>query len=145
MYTKKIRALAFFGSVMLVGCAVRRYQPAPIVPSDYASKFELRSLSDPGLQTYVEKNLGHAATPLPIKTWNLGMLSLAALYFNPTLDAARARVAEAEAASMTAGARPNPTLSITPGIPSPYLFNLDLAVPIETAGSADIGSSPLDI
>jgi outer membrane protein TolC len=119
---------------MLVGCAVRRYQPAPIVPSDYALKFELRSLTEPGLQTYVEKNLGHPVTPSPLKTWDLGTLSLAALYFNPTLDAARARVSEAEAASMTAGARPNPTLSITPGIPSPYLFNLDLAVPIETAG-----------
>ena len=35
---------------------------------------------------------------------------------------------------MTAGARPNPTLSIAPGIPSPYLFNLNLAVLIETAG-----------
>ena len=134
MCTKKIRVLALVGTVMLVGCAVRRYQPAPIVPSDYVSKFALRSLSDPGLQTYVEKNLGHPPHSRPFETWDLGTLSLAALYFNPTLDAARARVAETEAASITAGARPNPTLSITPGIPSPYLFNLDLAVPIETAG-----------
>jgi outer membrane protein TolC len=50
------------------------------------------------------------------------------------METARARLAEAEAATMTAGARPNPTLSIAPGIPSPYLFNLDVALPIETAG-----------
>jgi len=48
--------------------------------------------------------------------------------------AARARVAEAEAATVTAGARPNPNFSIAPGVPSPYLLALDLAVPIETAG-----------
>jgi outer membrane protein TolC len=56
------------------------------------------------------------------------------LYFNPSLDAARARVEEAQAAVVTAGARPNPSLSVAPGIPSPYLLTLDFAVPIETAG-----------
>src|ERR1700728_4843261 len=35
---------------------------------------------------------------------------------------------------MTAGARPNPTLSVSPGIPSPYLLTLDLSFPLETAG-----------
>jgi hypothetical protein len=59
---------------------------------------------------------------------------MAALYFSPTLDAARARVAEAEAAIVSAGARPNPSLGISPGIRSPYLFSLEFAVPIETAG-----------
>ena len=43
-------------------------------------------------------------------------------------------MAAAEAAITTAGARPNPTLSVTPGVPSPYLFGLDIGVPIETAG-----------
>jgi outer membrane protein TolC len=82
---------------------------------------------------FEEKNLNQPA-PWPPKTWNLQTLSIAALYFNPTLDLARARVARADAAVVTAGARPNPTLGISPGIPSPYLFTLDFAVPIETAG-----------
>jgi cobalt-zinc-cadmium efflux system outer membrane protein len=43
-------------------------------------------------------------------------------------------VEAAQAAIVTAGARPNPSLSVTPGFPSPYLFNLDFSVPIETAG-----------
>ena len=34
----------------------------------------------------------------------------------------------------TAGARPNPTLGFSPGVPSPYLVSLDLAFPMETAG-----------
>jgi outer membrane protein TolC len=86
------------------------------------------------LQAFIEENIGHPVAPWPPKTWDLGTLSLAALYFNPSLEAARAHVAESEAAIVTAGARPNPSLSITPGIPSPYLFNLDFAIPIETAG-----------
>jgi outer membrane protein TolC len=86
------------------------------------------------LQAFIQQNLGHRVAPWPHKTWDLETLSLAALYFNPTLESARARVAQAQAAVVTAGARPNPSLSVAPGIPSPYLFNLDFAVPIETAG-----------
>jgi outer membrane protein TolC len=64
----------------------------------------------------------------------LQSLSVAALYFNPTLDLARARLARADAAMVTAGSRPNPTLGIAPGVPSPYLLTLDFSFPIETAG-----------
>jgi cobalt-zinc-cadmium efflux system outer membrane protein len=129
------RSLVFFflGTWVLTGCAARRYRPAPIVPTESASRLESRNLGDSGLQVFLEANLGHPVAPWPPKTWGLGMLSLAALYFDPTLETARARVAEAQAAVVTAGARPNPSLSVAPGIPSSYLFNLDFAVPIETA------------
>jgi outer membrane protein TolC len=116
------------------GCTVRRYQAVSIVPGESASRLEARNFADPELRAYVEKNLGHSVTPWPPKTWELRTLSLAALYFHPAMEAARARLAEAEAAAVTAGARPNPTLSIAPGVPSPWLMNLDFAVPIETAG-----------
>jgi outer membrane protein TolC len=82
----------------------------------------------------MEQNLGHSVSPWPPATWDLQTLSLAALYFNPALDSARARIAGTEAALITAGARPNPSLSIAPGIPTPYLLTLDFAIPIETAG-----------
>ena len=134
MWTKISLVLILFGTVVLAGCAARRYQSAPIVPTESASRLESRSLADPGLQPFVEENVGHPVAPWPPETWDLGTLSLAALYFNPTLEAARARVAEAQAAVVTAGARPNPSLSVAPGVPSPYLFNLDFAIPIETAG-----------
>jgi outer membrane protein, heavy metal efflux system len=123
-----------FAALILTGCAARRYQPAPIVPTETASRLETRSLADPGLHAFVEKNAGHTLAPWPPQTWDSATLYLAALYFSPTLDAARARVAESQAAILSAGARPNPSLSITPGVPSPYLLNLDFSVPIETAG-----------
>ncbi len=134
MYAIRKPVLYLFAGVILTGCAARRYQPSPIVPTETASGLETRNLSDPGLHTFEEKNLGHAVTPWPPKTCDLATLSLAALYFNPSLEAARARVEESQAAIVTAGARPNPSLGIAPGVPSPYLFNLDFSMPIETAG-----------
>ena len=129
---KKIVPL--FGVFFLAGCAMRRYQPSPIAASATASQFESRSLADDGLRSFEEKNLGQPVPSWPPKAWNLQTLSIAALYFNPTLDLARARLARADAAIITAGARPNPTVGVSPGIPSPYLLTFDFAVPIETAG-----------
>lgn len=129
-----MRFLIFVAIFLLSGCAAHRYEPAPVVPAETASKLEARSLDDPGLRLFLEANLGRPVSPWPLRTWDLGTLSMAALYLSPAMDAARARVAEAEAAIVTAGARPNPSLGLSPGIPSPYLFSLDFAVPIETAG-----------
>ncbi len=134
MYAIRKGIASLSGVIFLAGCAVQRYRPAPIVASTTASGFESRSLADPGLQSFEEQNLGHPVSPWPLKTWDLQTLSLAALYFNPALEVARARVAGAEAALVTAGARPNPSLSVAPGIPTPYLLTLDFAFPIETAG-----------
>lgn len=134
MYRIRKVGLHLFASLILTGCAARRYQPAPIVATETASRLETRSLADPRLRAFVEKDVGHAVTPWPPQTWDSATLYRAALYFSPALDAARARLAESQAAIVSAGARPNPSLSITPGVPSPYLFNLDFSVPIETAG-----------
>jgi cobalt-zinc-cadmium efflux system outer membrane protein len=117
---------------MLAGCAVQHYHPAPIAADRAAVAFEARRLTDAGLRTFAEQTLGPEAWPPP--SWNYQTLSLAALYFNPSLDAARARIAESQAEILTAGARPNPSLALTPGIPSPYLLTLDLSFPVETAG-----------
>src|ERR1700731_536933 len=128
------RLVPLAGILSLAGCAAQRYQAAPIVASASASRFESRNLADSGLQLVLEQNLGHPVSPWPPASWDLQPLSLAALYFNPALDSARARVAGTEAAIITAGARPNPTLSISPGVPTPYLLTLDFSIPIETAG-----------
>ena len=68
------------------------------------------------------------------------MLTLAAFYYHPSLDVARAVWAEAQAGIVTAGARPNPTVGFTPqyvfnpdGLP-PWVATLNLDWPIETAG-----------
>lgn len=134
MHIRKYIWLFTLATLPLSGCAVRHYRPAPIVPSETASRLQGRSLDDPGLRSFLEANLGHAVGEWPLRTWDIRNLTLAALYFNPAMDAARARAAAAQAAIRTAGARPNPTLDLAPGVPSPYLLSLDFAVPIETAG-----------
>jgi outer membrane protein, heavy metal efflux system len=134
MSSKRAPFFYFLALLALGGCAARRYQPAPVIPSATARQLESRNLADPGLRAFVERSLGRAVTPWPPKVWNLPTLTLAAIYFSPVLDAARARVAEAEAGVETAGARPNPTLSVSPGVPSPYLLSLEALLPVETAG-----------
>ena len=138
MNTRRARILWLFTAVMLAGCAARRYQPAPLVPEDSALKLEARTLTDPGLRIFLEQNLGHSPNPWPPESWDVNRLTLAALYFNPQIESARAQIEAANAGVITARARPNPTLSLTPGIPSPYLFGLDFGVSIETHGKRGI-------
>ena len=118
----------------LTGCAIERYRAAAIVPAETATSFESRNLSDAGLHSFVEKSLGQPMSPWPPKLWDLQTLSLTGLYFSPEMQAGRARLAEAAAAIVTAGARPNPVFDLSPGVPSPYLLTLDFAVPLETKG-----------
>src|SRR5260370_41973803 len=103
---------SLLGVFLLTGCAVQRYRPAPIVASATASRFESRNLADSGLQSFEEQNLGRSVSPWPPKTWDLQTLLLAALYFNPALDSARARVAGTEAALVTAGGPPPPSVTM---------------------------------
>jgi len=119
---------------LLAGCAMQRYTPAPIVASATASQFQSRNLANDGLRAFEESNLGHAVSPWPPKSWGLQTISLAALFFNPALDLARARLATAEGAIVTARARPNPTFDFVPGVPTPYLLTQDFLLVIETAG-----------
>lgn len=128
------RIIPLVASFWLAGCAVQRYLAAPIVPSTTALQFESRTLADTGLRSFEETNLGHCMSPWPPKSWDLQSLSLAGLYFNPASNIALARVATAEGAVITARARPNPTISLSPGVPTPYLLSLDFLFPIETAG-----------
>ena len=134
MNSRRLLLFSVVGASLLTSCAVQHYQAVPLVPAQAAARLESRTLSDPGLRSFMEKSLGQPLVPWPAKLWDLPMLSLAALYFNPDLQAARARLGEAQAAVVTAGERPNPTFDFAPGVPSPYLLTLDLAPPIETAG-----------
>jgi outer membrane protein, heavy metal efflux system len=132
---------ALVGGVALAGTGCRRFEPAPLSPVDSASALEGRSLADPGLRALFERVLPGGPPRWPIDRWDLGRLTLAALYYHPSLEVARAQWRVAEAGIATAGARPNPTLSITPqyvanaamGTP---LWDITSALdwPIETAG-----------
>jgi len=123
--------------VFIAGCAT--YYPEPILPENTAAAFDARSLADAGLRAFLETN--QVAVPGPDGSWNLKQLTLVAFYYQPALAEARAQLLAAQAAKITAGERPNPSVSVTPGydsqIPgnySPWLVPLTFDVPVETAG-----------
>ena len=101
---------------------------------------ESRSLGNPELKTFLEKHLNREMNTWPAAKWDFEMLTLAAFYYQPSLDVARAVWAEAQAGIVTAGARPNPTVGFTPqyvfnpGVEPPWVATLNLDWPVETAG-----------
>ena len=133
-----LRRSACLSLLMATGCAIHKYRPAPISTASSLAVFEERSLSDTGLKQFIENNTHQTLESWPLRTWNIDQLTLAAYYYSPDLDLARANVANAEAGTLTAGARPNPTIGVGAGYEtspeSPYLWNLDFTLPIETAG-----------
>lgn len=124
--------------VLAVGCA--RFEPRPIAPAETAAHFEQRELDNPALRTFLEKNLSRELTTWPLTEWNLETLTLAAFYYNPSLEIARTQWGVARAGEITARQRPNPTLRFKPEYEdpaedfSPWILGGSLDIPIETAG-----------
>ncbi len=130
---------ALVGAMILSGCAT--YRPRPVDVRQSLAAFEARRLDAPGLRHYMEQALHRPVAAWPLRSWDFEQLTLAADYYNADLAGARAKLAASQAAVISAGARPNPTLTFSPsydttaepGI-SPWTLGFTLDVPIETAG-----------
>ncbi len=128
----------------VAGCA--HFEPKPLAPAETAAAFEKRSLDSPELRAFFEKATGNTVKwgPASFGRWSLEMYTLAAFYYHPSLDVARAQWQLAQAAEISAGGRPNPTASISPGYNfstvnaapglSHWFPGADFDLPIETAG-----------
>ncbi|HEX4643985.1 MAG TPA: TolC family protein [Verrucomicrobiae bacterium] len=122
----------------LAGCA--RFHPRPLSPAETAASLDARSLDSPAFREFLEKNLRRQFDAWPPKSWDFEMLNLAALYYHPSLDVARAQWQVALGGKITAAARPNPTASVEPGYDfnstglSPWLPLITFDIPLETAG-----------
>lgn len=124
--------------VLLAGCAFQKYRAAPLAPGQTAASLEARTMADPGLRQYMAEATQMPPPAWPLSQWKLSDLTLAAFYYNPALRVARAQVAQAEAAILTARARPNPATSGDVGgetaPESPWIAGFVGSLPIETAG-----------
>jgi outer membrane protein TolC len=117
-----------------------RYHPQPIEPAKAMDAFEARRLTSTELKDFLLQN--GDVKDWPPAVWDLKSLTLAALYYNPDMDVARAQWGVARAGRITAGERPNPTLnplvgynSTTPvSLMTPWIPEILLEIPIETAG-----------
>lgn len=138
-FLRSFATLGFGLAVLcLAGCI--RYHPKPISAAQNLKDFETRTFSDPGLKDFLEKNKN--VSDWPRKVWDLKSLTLAAFYYHPDLDVARAQWAVGRAGTVTAGERPNPSLNLAPGYNAttpvsqvtPWIPTINLDIPIETAG-----------
>ena len=124
--------------MVLAGCA--RFQPQPLSPAQNAQRLEERSLTNDALRPFLQTNLHREFPAWPVPSWDFDMLTMAAFYYHPSLEVARAQWAVAQGGQVTAAQRPNPSINATPGydtttsIPSPWIPLTFLDIPIETAG-----------
>jgi outer membrane protein TolC len=126
--------------VGLVFCGCVHYQPRPLSPGQSAEQLEGRSLTNLELRAFLEKNSHRQLQEWPIGVWDFEMLTLAAFYYNPSLDVARAEWQVALGGTQTAAERPNPTVSATGiyepigGGASPWIPGVIFDLPVETFG-----------
>lgn len=135
-----LSARRFAGLLVIAGClsGCVRFHPQPLSPEKTAAQLEARSLTNVALKEFFETN-GYKDS-WPLKSWNFETLTLAAFYYNPSLDVARADWKAATAGEETAAERPNPTATATglyqpaAGAFSPWVPGVVFDLPIETAG-----------
>src|SRR5260370_24344606 len=121
---------ALLAAGALTGCV--KYHPRPLDPPRSEQQFRARTLTDPGLRSFLQR------TDWPPARLGMNDLAAVALYFNADLDVGRAQLRTAQAAVLTAKARPNPSLSAGAGWANspeaPLVFHLDPAFTAETTG-----------
>ncbi len=126
--------------LLLCGCAT--YTTRPLSTAQVERNFEARSLARADLCDYLRANSNVGLVSCPPTRWDLAALTLVGFFYSPELAVARARLAVARAAIITAGQRPNPSLSLGPAYtasasPSfaPWAIGAaQINFPIETAG-----------
>jgi cobalt-zinc-cadmium efflux system outer membrane protein len=125
------------GLLVFTGCV--HFRPQPLSAEQSAAGFLSGSLTNRSLRIFLETN--GMTGEWPRQAWSLRALTLVAFYYHPDLALARAQWETACAAQITAGERPNPSVTVTPGYdsqilgaPSPWIVPLSFDLPIETAG-----------
>ncbi|HEY4302482.1 MAG TPA: TolC family protein [Candidatus Didemnitutus sp.] len=120
----------------MAGCATFDFRPIDATTS--AESWNRRALGDEGLHTFLAQASPRPPVTWPQLDWNLDQLTLAALYFQPSLDVARAQLEVARSAAITAGQRPNPTLNASATYDTttrpPWIPAISFDLPVETAG-----------
>lgn len=130
------RAALLAPLLSFAGCY--HYRPQPLLPAAVEQQYRSRTLADAGLKEFIEAQPVGKPTTWPPKELNLDTLTLIAFYFQPDLDAARARLAASEAAIITARTKTNPNLTTAGGYTNaeraPYALQFAFDWTIETAG-----------
>ena len=97
------RTIIILSGCLLAGCA--HFESQPWAPDKSAAQLESRRLEDAGLKLFLQTNSISKPTNWPLPQWDLDSLTLAAFYFHPSLQVARAQWREALAGIKTAAGR----------------------------------------
>ncbi len=132
------------GVMSLLAASCIHFHPMPITSEQSLDDFENRSLAD---TTFIKFLQSHQVVKEELlDSWDFKSLTLASFYYHPDLDVARAQFGVAQAGLITAGVRPNPSVSGSLGYNSttpvseitPWIPEIILDIPIETAGKRGI-------
>lgn len=123
-------------------CAYLPYQAKPLNPQVVTQKIINKDPASAEFNAYLNKQ-GYSA--LPIKVWGLNELYDCALFFNPSLEVAKAKWAAALSAVESAQQKPAPTIngklahsSLKNGDVSPWSYGVGFDIPLETANKREI-------
>ena len=109
-------------------CAYQEYEPAPIETSQTISNLVSRDVNEPGFIRFMHEN---GIAQWPVKQWSFEEITLAALYFNPQMEAEFADFKLSEAQALVLLQRENPVIGVplehhsdTSGGVSPWTIGL---------------------
>ncbi len=143
MASHKVALLSLL-CLSITACGFQEYIAKPIDTAALTQKIASRRADNDQFHQYLLNN-GYTAEQLPIQQWKLDDLVYCALFFNPSLDIARAQWRSAEAAKLTAAEMRLPTIggqysksnNASEEI-SPHAYGLSIEIPIETANKRNI-------
>lgn len=119
----------------IAGCSTQTYQPRPLDVEALPAEYAQRSTQADALRRFVAAN-GYPVEAWPPAAWGLHELTLAALFFSPQIETARARAAVAGADLAAAGQPPPMSARVVPGYHSrtddedngPWSLGLELEI-----------------
>lgn len=119
--------MAMFLSCMS-SCAYQEYEPAPIETNQTINNIVSRDVNEPGFKEFIHEN---GIAQWPVKQWGFEEITLAALYFNPQMEAEFAEFNLSEAQALVFLQRENPVVGVplehhsdTSDSVSPWLIGL---------------------
>ena len=129
---------------VLSSCADQTYAAKPLNINKITATLTAKNPTDIAFQRFLAKN-GVAENQLPLKSWGIHTLTLAALYFNPKLTLANAKWAASLAAVEVANQPALSTLDANiahsnqgAGEPKPWSYGLTINLPVETTNKRQL-------
>jgi len=142
-YYKNIRrsVRVMLCAVALAGCTFQTYSPKPLDPAERMQQFQAHDPDSADFKAYLESQ-GYQADVWPLTQWGLRELTFSALYFHPQLDVARAQLQASQARELTAGQRPDPSVSGSVGKSeddqAPWIYSIGLDIPLQTSSKREL-------